>query len=310
MHLLARLAAVALLALVAPGPAAGEAAADELRVLTYNTHGLPGWVAGDAPDRRFPEIAARILGYDVALLQEDFAHHEHIRRAAEGRTLVRGNGRQPLCPICSGSGLTALVRPGTVEEVEETEQGVYEACAGWLGGANDCFASKGFLRVRLRLGSGARVDVVDTHLDAGRELADREARAAQLEHLARALEANAAGRALIVAGDLNLDAHDPADRRLLARFARRLGLRDAGARPRAGKGWPVLDYVLWRSGDGARLELLEADEDAGFVHDGQPLSDHPALFVRFRVRPASDEEAGPPLSASSTSPRPPGSPHR
>src|SRR5262249_34550650 len=39
----------------------------EFTVLSYNTHGLPGWIAGDAPERRFPLIGALAQRYDVAL---------------------------------------------------------------------------------------------------------------------------------------------------------------------------------------------------------------------------------------------------
>ena len=48
----------------------------EFDVLVYNTHGLPSIIAGDRPSERFPRIAELTKGYELALLQEDFAHHE------------------------------------------------------------------------------------------------------------------------------------------------------------------------------------------------------------------------------------------
>ena len=88
---------------------------------------------------------------------------------------------------------------------------------------------------------------------------------------------------MLVAGDLNLDAADPADRKLLDAFSARLGLRDSGARGREERGWAVLDYILHRDGERVRLEILEAGEAPEFEHQGEPLSDHPALFVRIRI---------------------------
>lgn len=304
------LAALALALLLAGAPASGADAgapqAQELRLLTYNTHGLPAWVAGDEPERRLPLIGARSNAYDVVLLQEDFAYHERLREGARQPLVVRGNpSRMPWCPICSGAGLTALIRPGAVASVVDSTARAFGVCSGWLGGASDCMATKGYLHLELRLAHGARLHVVDTHLDAGLGEADRAARARQLDVLAAALERDTAGAALVVAGDLNLDRDRPEDGALLDAFAARLGLHDARARPRPEAGWPaLLDYVLLRSGAGAHLEVLEAGEDRRFVQDGRPLSDHPALFVRLRVTRL------PALNGSSTSPRPPGSPPR
>jgi endonuclease/exonuclease/phosphatase family metal-dependent hydrolase len=300
VHALRLLAALALAAGLLVGR---DAAAFELRLLTYNTHGLPGWIAMDAPERRFPAIGARTNRYDVALLQEDFAHHDLLQQGARQPLVLRGNrSRMPACPVCSGAGLTTLLRPGVVAGVEDSRAAPYGVCAGWLGGMNDCLATKGFLRTRLRLAHGPTLHVVNTHLDAGLGEADRGARAHQLDILAATLEDEAAGEALVVAGDLNLARHDAGDRALLDGFARRLGLRDTGARAAPGTGWPRIDYVLVRSGTDTRVTVLEAGEDEGFVQDGRPLSDHPALFVRLDVEPAEAEAA---LSASSTSLRPP-----
>jgi endonuclease/exonuclease/phosphatase family metal-dependent hydrolase len=297
-----RLALALAAALLLPALGAGSARATELRLLTYNTHGLPAWISRDDPEARFPEIGAESNRYDVVLLQEDFAHHERLRETVRHPIVLRGNpSRMPACPICSGSGLTTLVRKGAVEQVEARRARSYATCSGWLGGANDCLATKGFLHARLRLAGGATLHVVNTHLDAGRDPADREARRAQLETLADALERETDGEALVVAGDLNLDDALPEDRALLETFRARLGLRDAGARPDPDAGWEVIDYVLVRSGASVRVTVLGAGEDRGFARAGRPLSDHPALFVRLRVEP---------VSASSTSRRPPGSPPR
>jgi endonuclease/exonuclease/phosphatase family metal-dependent hydrolase len=292
---LVRRRGAAALALALAGALAGgarragaEPAAVDLRVLSYNTHGLPAWIAGDDPVRRFGRIARLVQAYDVVLLQEDFAHHPVLRAGAGGLVVERGHGRRapgaPPCLLgCQGSGLTFLTRFSRSALLEIVSQ-AYDACAGWLGGANDCFAAKGFQHARLLLPGDLELHVVNTHLDAGRGPADRAARRAQLARLRSRLERTAARAALVVGGDFNLDAADPEDAALREEFARALGLEDTGAAA-AGGPWPRLDYLYRRDGAAVLLQVLEAGEAREF-HDGaRPLSDHPALFARLRVRP-------------------------
>lgn len=276
--------ATALLILVqASAASAGPSAVFSL--LSYNTHGLPAWLAGDDPEARFPRIAELANGYDVALLQEDFAHHERLLANARQRLIERGGaGRFGMaCPIiCSGDGLTLLANlpPRQLAEIVRIP---YGSCAGWLGGANDCLATKGFVRARLAFPGVGEVDVVNTHLDAGGAAADRAARSRQLAELRAHLEGESQGRALVVAGDLNLDFHDPDDRALLDEFAAGLGLRDSGAARDAERDWKRLDYILVRSGRAVELAVVDAGEALEFVGPAGPLSDHPALFARLRV---------------------------
>lgn len=275
---LARIFAAATLAaavVVRPEPLRAEAGAVELRIVTYNTHGLPAWIARDDPERRFPVIGRLLDAYDLAVVQEDFFHHELLLGAITLPLRARGN---------EDSGLTTLARlPARV--LVETQAEPYGVCSGWLFGANDCLGDKGFLRTRVELANGARVDFVNTHLDAGRADADREARRAQLEILAERLRLASAGVPLVVGGDLNLHHDDPRDRALLDRFAAALGLADSEAKPAPGSAWSRIDYLLTRGGDGVAIEVLEAGMAAEFVHDGAPLSDHPALWARLRVVP-------------------------
>jgi hypothetical protein len=264
--------------------AASPAAGDEFTMLSYNTHGLNVWVAGDDPATRFPIIGEKSNAYHVTLIQEDFSHHVALRRGARQPIVERGNpsrfGRW--CPICSGSGLTLLSRFERRDLLEVVAR-AYRDCAGWIGGANDCLATKGFQRVRIRLLGGGELNFVNTHLDAGRSPADREARRSQLDLLRRSIEAEVAAGALILAGDLNLDAADPEDVALRDAFTSALELSNSGAR--GTRRWPILDYIFYRSGGGVELEVVEAGEDVNFVHEGAPLSDHPAIFAHFRTRP-------------------------
>ena len=258
----------------------------ELRVLSYNTHGLIGWIAGDDPQSRFPKISQLLHPYDVVLVQEDWSYHEELVSASPHEVVERGNDSRlalaSLLPIFGGSGLTTLVR--SRDWLLDVGREPYDTCAGWFGGANDCFGTKGFLQVRLRLPPDRRLDVYQTHLDAGAGSEDQAARVRQLELLAERINAISGDRALILAGDFNLDASRPEQREALRAFADGLELRDSGASPSPGSGWRQLDYVFYRSGAQVEIELLEAGEALEFRDAASPLSDHPALSTRFRIR--------------------------
>jgi len=265
-----------------------------LSVVSYNVHGLPAWLAGDDPASRMEKLGPLLARYDVALVQEDWAFHERLAAAVGPRFGMRATTpRDPfftslrwLCGACA-SGLT-LFAHAAVDAVVAHEERPLGVCAGWLLGANDCFASKGFQRLRLRLGPGLELDLVNLHLDAGRRALDQAARAAQLERLATALEAESDGRALIVGGDWNLGFDVAPQRALLEAFRQRLGLADAGARaapgPRpAGAPSAHVDHLFFRSGDALSLAVAEAGEATEFRDGGVPLSDHPAVYARFRL---------------------------
>ena len=256
----------------------------ELKLLVYNTHGLPAIFSKDDPVRRFPEIGKQMRRYQLTLLQEDFAFHEVLRDSlVENSVVVRGNkSRFSLCPFCSGSGLTMI---SNLEEEWQLEiQAVaFDTCAGWFRGLNDCFATKGFQLLRMETPSGKRFFVVNTHLDAGRNISDRQARATQLKQIVAKVQKEAAGEALIVAGDLNLDWEDPEDRALLETFRKELGLINSGKAVQADSGWTILDYIFYRNGRETTLEVLEIGEDKAFQNDVGPLSDHPALFMRLLI---------------------------
>lgn len=277
----------------APSAVAHDGGAVELSLVSYNLHGLPSWIAFDDPPSRMTAIGPLLSRYDVALLQEDWSHHDALMASVGAAAVRRGNGPRgtafgwltPFCGHC-GSGLTLLsIAPKLKIELHEASP--LPGCAGWLSGGNDCFATKGFLRARLALATGIEVDLVDLHLDAGPGADDQEVRRTQLDALADRLERSSAGRALVVAGDFNLDLDDPPSRTILDAFRDRLALLDSGAHPRhergAGGAWVRIDHVFFRRGDDVRVEPIAAGEATEFVRDGAPLSDHPAVSVRFRL---------------------------
>jgi len=252
-------------------------------VLTYNVHGLPSLFVADDPEGRMPEISSRLNRYDIVLLQESWAYGAALGAQATHATQERSGGVDT--GMLFQTGLATFARP----RLRAVTRGSLGACAGWLDRANDCFADKGFLRVRLALTNGAEVDFWNLHLDAGGDVSDRDARDRQLARLVLRVREISGGGPLVVAGDFNLDAANPADRTLLERFVRELSLTDSGARAAASGVFENkhIDYILYRSGFDIRLEPAEVGEAREFSDGPTPLSDHPALFARLRVSAAS-----------------------
>jgi hypothetical protein len=273
----------------------------ELTVITYNTHGLKERFTEEAapPDRRFPAIGRLLNGYDIALLQEDFAYHELIRTSAKHRIRKRGNGQDRnlfadliapfVCGSC-GAGLSTLVDLDDSTLIHEYRE-AYEAYNGWIGGRYDAWVTKGFLIVRLRLDNGAVVDVYNTHLDAGKKkkrVKDRLARRSQLRQLRAVMERYSRGNAVIVGGDFNNRIDRPSED--FEKFVAAMSLREVAAQ--TGSQWrPRCDYIFYRSGDDVEIRVAESGEAAEFVDtSGQRLSDHPPIYARFTVR--SDHRPG------------------
>jgi len=259
-------------------------ASEEIKLLTYNTHGLPAIFSDDDPSKRFPLIAKEIDRYQISLLQEDFAHHELLlNNLKEGSSAVRGNESQStFCPFCSGSGLTTISNLGKDWELEFYSE-AFNTCSGWLGKLNDCFASKGFQLIRVKSPSGKQFFILNTHLDAGRHDSDRKTRESQLNQISTKVKQKLIDEALILAGDLNLKWNDAQDRSLLENFKNNLGLSDPIDGIQVERGWPVIDYILYRNGEETSFEVLERGQDLNFQTDEGPLSDHPALYLKLKI---------------------------
>jgi len=279
-----------------------RAPADEISVLTYNVHGLFRWIAKDDPRNRMPTIGWLAQKYDVVGFTEDFEYHKVIARQMADAEGYRGNGvwHDPrliaakilLFPIAVfvphfsppyGAGLSTFVN-SDLDVVEVTHE-PYEQCRGWFGSTGDCWAAKGFLHLRIGTASGAEVDVYNTHLEAGSSTRSEDVRRSQIIELAEAIERLSAERAVIALGDFNIGLTQPDERAMITEFRERVGLIDTGAAPEAAH-WNRHDYILYRSGAGTKLELEQAGEAVEFVARGRALSDHAALYARFRVHRA------------------------
>jgi len=270
-------------------------------VLSYNVHGLSPLIARDNPRDRAAAIGSLATAYDVVLFQEDFEYHGVIRRQMKGSVGAAGNGvvldpprlaaKILLAPLSVflphfsapySAGLSTFVRSALALS-GDVDREPFEVCDGWLGARFDCWASKGYLRVGIGTPEGMVVDVYSTHLDAGRGEKSVKTRRRQLRFLASAIERESGDRAIIVGGDFNLVFDRPGDGAVMAEFRQRLSLRDSGAGPEL-PCWRQHDYILYRSGVQAQISVEQAGEALEFVDGHHPLSDHPAVYGRFRVR--------------------------
>jgi endonuclease/exonuclease/phosphatase family metal-dependent hydrolase len=261
-----------------------EQQSENLRILVYNTHGLPEIFISDNPKKRFPVIGKKTQDFNISLLQEDYSHHEELSSglAKESLAIRGGLGGRLICPFCTGSGLTSvfnLPENWTVDVENQT----YDTCSGWLRGANDCFAYKGFQIIKITLPSNKRFFIVNTHMDAGKRDSDRAARKKQLEHIISTIKQRATTEALIVAGDLNLNSKNPEDVKLLENFKEQLKLTDSFTGHKISKKWTILDYILYKQGEELEFKIISVGEDESFVTEEGPLSDHPALIIEVSI---------------------------
>ncbi len=281
----------------------------EFTLLTYNVAGLPEPLSSSEPSTNTPLIGPLLNSYDLVLLQETWktpdpnplaplrAYHEELEatvdfphRSASAPLPLGSDPTRPDALLSDGLNLFSRFPFGDVTRVSWT------GCFGGMdtsdGGAGDCLATKGFSVTTTQLDDGVQVDVYDLHGEAGASARDQELQAADYDQLATFIDEHSAGRAVLLAGDTNLHTDvttDPdhpegaGDLAIWERFLERTGLVDV-CEPLECDDADRIDKVAFRSDGGIELEPISRSwETATFVRaDGQPLSDHDPLAVRFR----------------------------
>ena len=286
-------------------------AGTEISVLSYNIHGLFPLIAKDDPRDRMPTIGWLANRYEIAMFQEDFEYHHTIAGQMPGAVGIRGNGmgwdprlvavKLLISPVSIflphfsppyGAGISIFVRESLLI-ADDFDREPFGLCRGWFGSTGDCWATKGYQRVGIRTPEGAEIDLYNTHLEAGASYYATEIRGQQLDMIARAIDAQPKSRAVIIAGDFNTAFNRPGDRDTLMGFRRRLELQDSGAGPELSN-WRERDYILHRDGTATMLRVEQAGEAQEFVDRDRALSDHPAIYARFRVTLRTSTERGDP----------------
>jgi endonuclease/exonuclease/phosphatase family metal-dependent hydrolase len=263
----------------------------EFELMTYNVAGLPTGLSKSEPAINTPIIGPRLNDYDIVLVQEswltaegaseelrnfheillDLADHEY-----ESVPVPQPLGSDPRRPSALASdGLNRF----SVYPFEPVEHIAWTTCG--LASA-DCFALKGFSVATVTFADGVEAEVYNLHMDAGRE--DFAVRAENVAELIADIETRAAGKAVIVAGDFNLHLDRDPDAAQFAEVLAATGLTDVCTE--LGCDEPnLIDRVLYRPGDIVTIAPLEWRNDgAAFTRDdGEPLSDHDPIVVRFEI---------------------------
>jgi hypothetical protein len=302
--------AVALVAFVAAcssdggdGGAEGSGSASgEFVALTYNVAGLPEPLSGSEPATNTPLISPLLNEYDLVLVQEDwidpvppaagfdFYHddliaevdHEYVSTPAPPP--LGSDPRRPEALVADGLNRMSRFPFG------EIKREMWAGCFGSLdtsdGGAADCPSQKGFSVARTELAPGVEVDVYNLHAEAGSTARDLEESAADFEQLAGFVREHSGGRAVIVGGDFNLHTDEQPDRSVFAEFLAATDLIDVCDAVNCGADADEIDKFVFRSGGGVELEALDHrfEREKFRRADGEPLSDHDALAVRFAWR--------------------------
>jgi endonuclease/exonuclease/phosphatase family metal-dependent hydrolase len=259
-----------------------NSSATAFRVLTYNVAGLPEGLSNSNPTTNLPLVGAKLHAFDLALIQEDFAYADLLRKNLKlpyaSRAFERGERYD------FGDGLSQFAKA----PFSEPERIPWTSCHGITGYYFDCLTPKGVSFARLRITAQDSVDVYNLHMDAGHSSGDRAAREAQLGQLVRVIQERSADRAVILGGDFNLGASESGSFR---DFERQTGLRDACARvgcPEPGR----IDRILSRSGARVRLAPKRWRVDRSFVDaGGRALSDHVPIVVDFALEAAGADSA-------------------
>ena len=246
------------------GPAADEG---DFTVLTYNVAGLPEPLSSSMPATYIPLISPKLNAFDLVLVQEDFAYHDQLIADVEHPYLSEPGGGGTY-----GDGLNRMSQSAFADHT----RAAWEVCFGEFDNGSDCLTDKGFAWARHEVAPGVTIDVYNLHHDAGGSPGDVDARNQQVAQLVAAIAANSADRAIIVAGDTNMDEEDEPTLQMLLAGA---DLRDACRELSCGQDGRI-DRVMIRDGADVALTVANWRVDTSFVTDtGEDLSDHEAIAV-------------------------------
>jgi len=266
-------------------------ATGELSMVSINTHGLPLASNGKARHRAIGEL---LNPYDLALVQEDFAFHKYLKQTAMHPYRSPHNTKIFLFYIYMGDGLNRF----SYLEFHPFWRERWERCNGLFDDKNDCLARKGFSVGETHVADGLSIDVYNLHADAGDSSGDVEARWAQFQQLAQAIQEISPGRAIIVAGDTNLRVSQGHNVEIGDWFQAQTGLVDACDATDCCLEFPDycearVDRILFRSGDAVTLTPSAFWIDPAFSSHPElgRLSDHSAKAAQFTW----EENTNPPV---------------
>ncbi len=251
-----------------------------LNVLTYNIHALTPVIAGDDPHSRVPEILSKSLGFEILFLQENWIFNEsELQPYLPGYNIILSKNSKFLWPLKqlinpNGAGLSIAISD-TIKVIDVVEKS-FVRCSGWLSKDNDCLSSKGFQHIIVEV-SGERLDLYNTHLDAGSSESDVSTRNSQILHIQNYIKKNSDGYPLIIAGDLNID-YNSNEFSIIMQLNSELDSKIADwSNESSASAFGKLDYILYRDSQKFDLSLESCKVDSEL----NGLSDHPPIKALF-----------------------------
>ena len=249
-------------------------------MLTYNIHALTPVIAGDDPHSRIPEILSKSLGFEILFLQENWIFNEsELKSYLVGYNIISSKNSKFPWPIKqlinpNGAGLSIAIAD-TIKVIDVVEKS-FVRCSGWLSKDNDCLSSKGFQHIVVEV-SGERLDLYNTHLDAGDSESDISTRSSQVLHFQNYIKENSDGYPVIIAGDLNID-FDSDEFSVITHFSTELNLKIADwSNKFSSSTFGKLDYILYRDSEEFNISLESCKVDLKL----NGLSDHPPIKALF-----------------------------
>lgn len=269
-----------------------EGDSGEFLALSYNVAGLPVGFSSSEPDINTPFIAPLLNGYDLVLVQESWKTPElnPFEPLRVFHEILEEGSRHPFhsvsAPLPFGTDPereSALVSDGLNRfsqfPFEEVNRQRWNGCHI---SAADCLALKGFSMARTTIAPGVQIDVYNLHMEAGGDPEDEALRDAGVTQLVDFMEANSAGRAILIGGDFNLHTDEEPDATQYQRLLDEAGLTDVCAALACPQPARIDKFAFRSSADVAVAPLSWNFETDVFVRDdGEPLSDHDPLAVRF-----------------------------
>jgi len=252
----------------------------QFQILTYNVAGLPQGISSSNPEEFIPQISPLLNAFEMVLVQEDFWYHaELIAEVTLPNASVPYSEMPDLADI--GDGLNRF----GIHSFSDHERVGWYACHGQVDCASDCLATKGWSFARTTLAEGVELDVYNLHMEAGGCPEDIEIRTNAAQDLVDAIAQRSSDRAVLVAGDFNLNAEDPEDEEPLQIIVEGAGLTDAC--DAVGCGDQRIDHIMVRSSAALEIEVLNwwVPEEFVDAETGEALSDHLPVAAEIRYVP-------------------------
>jgi len=230
-------------------------------LMSYNVHGLPRFMTLDPTYERIDNISKNIIPYEFDILnfQEDWTNLGNsiiLNNLPEYNFSYRLNEFDHEYSMF-GSGLLQLSKLQPTNVQEEVFKKHY--------GYDDIWANKGFQVIHL-----PDFDIYNTHLDAGTQHGDQQARADNLDQLTVFIKTWSIDRAIIIGGDTNLY-NNTIDNLSYDNIISELNLTEITERSK-------IDKFFYRNGINVNIEPIFVKID-----DFNNLSDHKMISADFNI---------------------------